>query len=308
MSASRMPTLRPRSRGPSARLTAVVDLPTQPLPDATGMIEATPGMPAGDGAPPSRGRAVACGICGRRCGAVPPTPLARSAVSATSTDLTPGTARLAASARPRTVSHSFTAPASTLMEKNTLPSVTTTSDSVPVSVSGWPCGLATLARAVRTSSLRLAMVTYIGPLPERSTRAPPRLTACRQPGHDQFRIMEETMAKVAFVGLGVMGYPMAGHLTTKGGHEVTVYNRTAAKAEKWVAQYGGKSAPTPKAAAPGPDFVMVCVGNDNDLRQVMLGDDGVFAGTAKGAIVVDHTTAPAAIARELATEAHKRGF
>jgi 3-hydroxyisobutyrate dehydrogenase len=120
--------------------------------------------------------------------------------------------------------------------------------------------------------------------------------------------MEETMAKVAFVGLGVMGYPMAGHLKTKGGHEVTVYNRTAAKAEKWVAQYGGKSAPTPKAAAAGQDFVMACVGNDNDLRQVMLGGDGIFAGASKGAIVVDHTTASAAIARELHAEAKKRGF
>ena len=116
------------------------------------------------------------------------------------------------------------------------------------------------------------------------------------------------MAKVAFVGLGIMGYPMAGHLKTKGGHEVTVYNRTAAKAEKWVAQYGGKSAPTPKAAATGQDFVMACVGNDNDLRQVMLGNDGVFAGVSQGAIVVDHTTASAAIARELHAEAKKRGF
>ena len=79
------------------------------------------------------------------------------------------------------------------------------------------------------------------------------------------------MAKVAFLGLGVMGYPMAGHLKNKGGHDVTVYNRTAAKAEKWVKQYGGKSAPTPKAAAEGQDFVMCCVGNDNDLREVTLG-------------------------------------
>ena len=116
------------------------------------------------------------------------------------------------------------------------------------------------------------------------------------------------MAKVAFVGLGVMGYPMAGHLKVKGGHVVTVYNRTAAKAEKWVAQYGGNSAPTPKAAAAGQDFVMACVGNDNDLRQVMLGEDGIFAGVAKGAVVVDHTTASAAIARELHAEAKKRGF
>ena len=116
------------------------------------------------------------------------------------------------------------------------------------------------------------------------------------------------MAKVAFVGLGVMGYPMAGHLRTKGGHEVTVYNRTAAKADKWVAQFGGKSAPTPRAAADGQDFVMACVGNDNDLREVMLGKDGVFAGVRKGAIVVDHTTASAEIARELHHEAKMRGF
>ena len=116
------------------------------------------------------------------------------------------------------------------------------------------------------------------------------------------------MAKVAFVGLGVMGYPMAGHLKTKGGHDVTVYNRTAAKADKWVAQFGGKSVPTPKQAAEGQDFVMACVGNDHDLREVMLGKDGVFAGTRKGAIVVDHTTASAEIARELHTEAKGRGF
>jgi 3-hydroxyisobutyrate dehydrogenase len=116
------------------------------------------------------------------------------------------------------------------------------------------------------------------------------------------------MAKVAFVGLGVMGYPMAGHLKNKGGHDVTVYNRTAAKADKWVAQYGGKSAPTPKAAAAGQDLVMICVGNDNDLREVTLGDNGVHAGAGKGSIVVDHTTASAAIARELHAEAKKRGF
>ena len=116
------------------------------------------------------------------------------------------------------------------------------------------------------------------------------------------------MAKVAFVGLGVMGYPMAGHLKVKGGHDVTVFNRTAAKAEKWVAQFGGKSAPTPKAAAQGQDFVMACVGNDHDLREVMLGANGIFAGARKGAIVVDHTTASAEIARELYAEAKTRGF
>jgi 3-hydroxyisobutyrate dehydrogenase len=116
------------------------------------------------------------------------------------------------------------------------------------------------------------------------------------------------MAKVAFLGLGVMGYPMAGHLKNKGGHEVTVYNRTAARAEKWVAQYGGKSAPTPKAAAAGQDFVMACVGNDNDLREVTLGPDGAFAAMGKGTVFVDHTTASAEIARELYAAAKKGGF
>ena len=116
------------------------------------------------------------------------------------------------------------------------------------------------------------------------------------------------MAKVAFLGLGVMGYPMAGHLKNKGGHELTVYNRTAAKAGKWVAQYGGRSAPTPKAAAEGQDFVMCCVGNDNDLREVTLGANGGFAGVAKGAVFVDHTTASAEIARELYGQAKERGF
>ena len=116
------------------------------------------------------------------------------------------------------------------------------------------------------------------------------------------------MAKMAFLGLGVMGYPMAGHLKNKGGHEVTVYNRTAAKAEKWVAQYGGKSAPTPKAAAEGQDFVMACVGNDNDLREVTLGANGAFQAMGKGKIFVDHTTASATIARELHAAGKKAGF
>jgi 3-hydroxyisobutyrate dehydrogenase len=116
------------------------------------------------------------------------------------------------------------------------------------------------------------------------------------------------MAKVAFLGLGVMGYPMAGHLKNKGGHEVTVYNRTAAKSEKWVAQHGGKSSATPKAAAAGQDFVMACVGNDNDLREVTLGKDGAFAAMGKGTVFVDHTTASAEIARELFDAAKKSGF
>jgi 3-hydroxyisobutyrate dehydrogenase len=116
------------------------------------------------------------------------------------------------------------------------------------------------------------------------------------------------MAKVAFLGLGVMGYPMAGHLKNKGGHEVTVYNRTAAKADKWVAQHGGRAAATPKAAAEGQDFVFCCVGNDNDLREVTLGPNGAYQGVAKRAVFVDHTTASAEIARELHGEAKSRGF
>ena len=116
------------------------------------------------------------------------------------------------------------------------------------------------------------------------------------------------MAKVAFLGLGVMGYPMAGHLKNTGGHDVTVYNRTTAKAEKWVAQHGGRLAATPKQAAEGQDVVMACVGNDDDLRQVTLAADGAFAGMQAGAVFVDHTTASAGIARELAAEAGKRGF
>jgi 3-hydroxyisobutyrate dehydrogenase len=116
------------------------------------------------------------------------------------------------------------------------------------------------------------------------------------------------MAKVAFIGLGVMGFPMAGHLATKGGHEVTVYNRNAAKAKAWVEKFGGKSAPNPKAAAEGQDFVMACVGNDEDLRSVTTGSDGAFAGMVKGAIFVDHTTASAEVARELDAAATKAGF
>src|SRR5665647_3901908 len=129
-----------------------------------------------------------------------------------------------------------------------------------------------------------------------------------RPRHNRFLLGRTTMAKVAFLGLGVMGYPMAGHLKNKGGHDVTVYNRTAAKAEQWVKQYGGRSAPTPKAAAEGQDFVMACVGNDNDLREVTLGPDGAFAGMAKGKIFVDHTTASAALARELYAAAKKGDF
>jgi 3-hydroxyisobutyrate dehydrogenase len=116
------------------------------------------------------------------------------------------------------------------------------------------------------------------------------------------------MAKVAFIGLGVMGFPMAGHLVKKGGHEVTVYNRTAAKAQQWTEKFGGRAAPTPKLAAEGQDFVMCCVGNDADLRAVTIGPDGAFSGIKNGATFVDHTTASAEVARELDAEAKKRGF
>lgn len=115
------------------------------------------------------------------------------------------------------------------------------------------------------------------------------------------------MAKVAFIGLGVMGYPMAGHLASKG-HAVRVYNRTAAKAEQWVAEYGGSSSATPREAAEGAEMVMVCVGNDDDLRGVVLGDEGAFAGMATGSVLVDHTTASATVARELAAAARERGL
>ncbi len=115
------------------------------------------------------------------------------------------------------------------------------------------------------------------------------------------------MAKVAFIGLGVMGYPMAGHLLKKGGHEVTVYNRSAAKAAQWAKEYGGRSEATPKGAASGADFVMVCVGNDDDVRSVVLGESGALAGMKSGATLVDHTTASAILARELHAKAKEKG-
>jgi 3-hydroxyisobutyrate dehydrogenase len=115
------------------------------------------------------------------------------------------------------------------------------------------------------------------------------------------------MAKVAFLGLGVMGYPMARHLASKG-HDVTVYNRTSAKAERWVSENGGRSAPTPREAAAGREIVFACVGNDDDLRQVTAGPDGAFAGMEKGSVFVDHTTASAEVARELQATAKGLGL
>ncbi len=116
------------------------------------------------------------------------------------------------------------------------------------------------------------------------------------------------MAKVAFIGLGVMGFPMAGHLKEKGGNDVTVYNRTAAKAEEWARKHGGRSAATPAEAAKDADFVFTCVGNDDDLRSVTLGDTGAIAGMKAGAILIDNTTASAEVARELADSAKAKGI
>ncbi|MEP3278497.1 MAG: NAD(P)-dependent oxidoreductase [Stappiaceae bacterium] len=116
------------------------------------------------------------------------------------------------------------------------------------------------------------------------------------------------MATVAFIGLGVMGYPMAGHLKTKGGHDVTVYNRTASKAEKWAAEFGGTAAATPAEAAAGCDFVFACVGNDDDLRSVTTGPDGAFSAMKPGSVFIDNTTASADVARELYQAAKTAGF
>jgi len=116
------------------------------------------------------------------------------------------------------------------------------------------------------------------------------------------------VSKIAFIGLGVMGFPMAGHLVTRGGHEVTVYNRTRAKAEACVSKHGGRHAETPARAAEGASIVFSCVGDDPDVREIALGKNGAFQSMAKGVTFVDHTTASAKVARELAAEAKKRGF
>jgi 3-hydroxyisobutyrate dehydrogenase-like beta-hydroxyacid dehydrogenase len=116
------------------------------------------------------------------------------------------------------------------------------------------------------------------------------------------------MAKVAWIGLGVMGYPMAGHIRKKGGHDLVVYNRNAAKSEAWAKEYGGKTAATPADAAKDADFVFCCVGNDNDLRDVTLGAKGAFSTVKKGAVFIDNTTASANVARELYAAAKAKGF
>ncbi len=116
------------------------------------------------------------------------------------------------------------------------------------------------------------------------------------------------MAKVSFIGMGVMGYPMAGHLKVKGGHDVTVYNRTVAKAEAWAKQYDGKFAPTPAKAAEDADFVFTCVGNDDDLRSVTTGENGVLSTMKAGSVLIDNTTASAEVARELYAAAKDKGI
>ena len=115
------------------------------------------------------------------------------------------------------------------------------------------------------------------------------------------------MAKVAFIGLGVMGYPMAGHLKTKGGHDVSVFNRTTSKAEKWVAEFGGQFGKTPAEAAKGAEFVFTCVGNDDDLRTVTMGENGVLSAMEAGSVLIDNTTASAEVAKELAEAAQAKG-
>ena len=115
------------------------------------------------------------------------------------------------------------------------------------------------------------------------------------------------MAKVAFVGLGVMGFPMAGHLVGKGGHEAAVYNRSPAKAQQWTERFGGRASATPREAAEGAEFVFACVGNDDDLRSVAYGSDGILAGLGRDGVFVDHTTASAGVARELAAACDEQG-
>ncbi|WP_261331792.1 NAD(P)-dependent oxidoreductase [Maritalea mobilis] len=136
---------------------------------------------------------------------------------------------------------------------------------------------------------------------------PPATVARRGQGARPRNGREGQMAKLAFLGLGVMGYPMAGHLKAAG-HDVTVYNRTTAKAEKWAAEHGGSFAATPREAVAGCDFVMACVGNDDDLRSVVTGADGALAGMKEGAIFVDHTTVSAIVTEELAAAAAEKGI
>src|SRR6516164_900731 len=305
MSASRIPTLRPSALRPSARLTAVVDLPTPPLPEATAMMASTPGTPCIDS--PRGGAGLA--LC-RQC------------------DEGRSHARQRAHNFFRALAHRLPGFDIGGIDRDGKEDLAVAGDHLrkragrrqrdaPRALDAFKCcehvllghrHRTVLHRIIRNQHHRrragpvnvMTVDVRAAPsqsLPDIGIRA--LAWQCSR---------EDSMAKVAFLGLGVMGYPMAGHLKNKGGHDVTVYNRSAAKAEKWVAQYGGRSASTPKAAAEGQDFVMCCVGNDNDLREVTLGPNGAFHGVKKDAVFVDHTTASAEIARELYAQAKQRGF
>ncbi|WP_310232206.1 NAD(P)-dependent oxidoreductase [Rhizobium miluonense] len=152
--------------------------------------------------------------------------------------------------------------------------------------------------------IRFHVACHGDKLPDKSVF---RLRALSAKPAEQIRSWSYEMAKVSFIGMGVMGYPMAGHLKVKGGHDVTVYNRTVTKAEAWAKQYDGKFAPTPAEAAAGADFVFTCVGNDDDLRSVTTGEHGVLSSMKAGSILIDNTTASAEVARELYAAAKEKG-
>ena len=152
--------------------------------------------------------------------------------------------------------------------------------------------------------IRFHVACHGDKLPDKSVF---RLRALSAKPAEQIRSWSYEMAKVSFIGMGVMGYPMAGHLKVKGGHDVTVYNRTVTKAEAWAKQYDGKFAPTPAEAAAGADFVFTCVGNDDDLRSVTTGENGVLSSMKAGSILIDNTTASAEVARELYAAAKEKG-
>ncbi|WP_281412903.1 NAD(P)-dependent oxidoreductase [Rhizobium sp. BK312] len=152
--------------------------------------------------------------------------------------------------------------------------------------------------------IRFHVACHGDKLPDKSVF---RLRALSAKPAEQIRSWSYEMAKVSFIGMGVMGYPMAGHLKVKGGHDVTVYNRTVTKAEAWAKQYDGKFAPTPAEAAAGADFAFTCVGNDDDLRSVTTGEHGVLSSMKAGSILIDNTTASAEVARELYAAAKEKG-
>ena len=310
MSASSTPTFRPRSRRPSARLIAVVDLPTPPLPDATATIAATPGGPCTGRSPR--------GACAWPC----PVPAARGrrrrarrARRALAGQRHHGGlhARHGAHGRFGRLAHRLPLRNDGRIDRDREEHLAVAHDHV-----GQLAGLRQ-RRAVRALHARQAPRARLpwspcispvrSPLDKPDAGAVNAQVGQSRKAVDGMRPLRantsrsnfrpsgrRAMAKVAFLGLGVMGYPMAGHLKNKGGHEVTVYNRNAAKAEQWAKEFGGKAAKTPEEAAAGQDFVMMCVGNDNDVRAVA---GAAFPKMGKGTVFVDHTTASAEVAREL---------